>query len=52
MTAREQAAVIAAAVRASLQQVLERGQSLSEALDLGIDRAIGANAAQALIEVA
>jgi hypothetical protein len=49
MSAREQAAIIAAAVRASLQQIANSGQSLTEALALGVDRAIGNNAAQALM---
>lgn len=48
MTARQQADIIARSVRASLQQVVDRGQTLNEALALGIDRAIANNAAQAL----
>lgn len=48
MTPRQIADAIAASVRASLQQVVESGQPLDEALELGIDRAIGNNAAQSI----
>lgn len=48
MRPRDMAGLIAASVRASLNQVIERGQSLEQALELGIDKAIGNNAAQAI----
>lgn len=48
MSAREQAEVIAANVRASLRLAAEHGLTIEQALESGVDRAIGNNAAQAL----
>lgn len=48
LTAREQSEIVAASVRAALVQLRETGTTVDDALDLGIDRAIGNNAAQAL----
>lgn len=48
LTASEQAAIIADSVRAALVQLRDSGTTVDAALSLGIDRAIGNNAAQAL----
>lgn len=48
MSARDQADAIAAAVRASLKIAAEHGLTIAQALEGGVDRAIGNNAAQTL----
>lgn len=45
MTPRQVADAIAASVRASLQIAMEHGQTIEEALECGVDVAIGNNAA-------
>lgn len=48
MSAREQATVIAKAVRASLEMAAADGLTIEQALSFGVDRVIGNNAAQVL----
>lgn len=48
MSAREQAAAIAEAVRSSLQIAAEHGMTIEQFLALGGDKVIGNNAAQVI----